>query len=150
MTGLYGIIASVHEGWILKNQDVFEEEAEENLSVETEDEIRAGPVDFMSRWLGRRCSLEQSQKLNTDTIFYHSIVVWRDSVIARCLPRKFNINKLDAAVYYERQPKSDVFLQEIHDRADLYKACSLITDPPRTTSVKVQFVRARGAGRFVQ
>lgn len=34
----------------------------------------------------------------------------------------------EAAVYYERQPKADVFLQEIHDRADLYKACSLITD----------------------
>ena len=50
-------------------------------------------------------------------------------MIARCLPRKFNINKLDAAVYYERQPKSDVFLQEIHDRADLYKARSLIIDP---------------------
>ena len=87
----------------MDTEDEFEEEAEENLSVETEDEIRAGPVDFMSRWLGRRCSLEQSQKLNTDTIFYHSIVVWRDSVIARCLPRKFNINKLEAAVYYERQ-----------------------------------------------
>jgi hypothetical protein len=114
------------------NEDEFEEEAEENLSVETDDEIRAGPVSFMSRWkavAGKEVlSGAQSQKLNTDTIFYHSIVVWRDSVVARCLPRKFNINKLEAAVYYERQPKADVFLQEIHDRADLYRACSLITD----------------------
>ena len=48
-------------------------------------------------------------------------------MVARCLPRKFNINKLEAAVYYETQPKADVFLQEIHDHADLYKACLLIT-----------------------
>ena len=32
------------------NEDEFEEEAEEDLSVETDDEIRAGPVSFMSRW----------------------------------------------------------------------------------------------------
>jgi hypothetical protein len=66
--------------------------------IETE---RAGPVDFMSRWkavAGKEVlTRAQSRKLNTDT---HSIVVWRDtylSVIARCLPRKFNINKLKAA-----------------------------------------------------
>jgi len=38
----------------MDTEDEFEEEAEENLSVETEDEIRAGPVDFMSRWLPRK------------------------------------------------------------------------------------------------
>jgi hypothetical protein len=36
------------------NEDEFEEEAEGNLFVETDDEIRAGPVSFMSRNIGRQ------------------------------------------------------------------------------------------------
>ena len=46
------------------NEGEFEEEAEENLSVETDDEIRAGPVSFMaheplegSGWAFPRCHL---------------------------------------------------------------------------------------------
>jgi hypothetical protein len=58
----------------MDTEDEFEEsEAEENLSVETEDEIRAGPVESISnvsRWLPRKEVLShwraQSQKLNTD------------------------------------------------------------------------------------
>ena len=60
-------------------------------------------------------------------MFYHSIVIWRDSVVVGCLRRRFNINKLEAAVYYKRQM---CFCRRFmtDDRADLYRACSLITD----------------------
>ena len=35
--------------------------------------------------------------------------------------------KLEAAVYYERQPKANAYVF-LHEIADQYKACSLITD----------------------
>lgn len=113
-----------------------EDEDEEDVDVDIQDEDEdqtpppPAPVEFMSRWKAvagkETLTGAQSQKLSTETIFYHSIEAWRDSIIRRCLPRKFTVNRLEAAVSYEKQSKADIFLHEINERTDLYKACELI------------------------
>jgi len=61
-----------------------------------------------------------SSKYDTENLLYSLIKRWRDSVITRCLPRIFNINRLEAAALYKRQLKANNFLYKVNDRTDLY------------------------------
>ena len=42
--------------------------------------------------------------------------------------RIFIVNRLEAAVSYEKQSKADNFLHEINDRNDLYRVLELLKD----------------------
>jgi len=82
------------------------------------------PVSFISRWkaVSGREALPgaMSSKYDTENLLYSLIKRWRDSVITRCLPWIFNVNRLEAAASYKRQLKANNFLYEVNDRTDLY------------------------------
>ena len=111
-----------------------DKEDDEDEEGEEEDKMSLPPVpvSFMSRWKvvsGREAlSGVVSSKYDTDNLFYHLIERWRDIVIGKCLPRIFIVNRLEAAVSYEKQLKANNFLHEINDRNDLYRVLELLKD----------------------
>jgi hypothetical protein len=113
-------------------EEELEEESEEEPEEELEEEPEDLPISFMSRWKavhGKEVLPGAvSSKYSTTNLFYYLIEHWRDSIIAKCLPRVFIVNRLEAAASYEKQSKADHFRYEIGERCDLYKVIELLKD----------------------
>ena len=120
------------------------EEPEEQPEEEPEEEPEELPISFMSRWKAV-CGREAlpgavSSKYDTTNLFYHLIERWQDSIIAKCLPRIFTVNRLEAAASYEKQSKTDHFRYEISDRRDLYKVTELLKDLHEQNPTKLLYL----------
>ena len=131
-----------------EEEEEEEEDKEEEEEEEKEEEDRTSlppvPVSFMSRWkaVSGREALPGavSLKYNTENLFYNSIKSWRDSIIRKCLPQIFNINRLKAAASYKRQLKANNFLYEVNDRNDLYKVLKLLKDLREQYLIKLLYL----------
>ena len=75
-----------------EGEEEEQEEEEQEEEEEEEDRILLSPVpvSFMTRWkavFGREALPGAvSLKYNTNSLFYHLIKRWRDSVLGKCLP----------------------------------------------------------------
>ena len=82
------------------------EEPEEQPEDKLEEEPEELPISFMSWWKAvyRREVLPGavSLKYNTTNLFYHLIKRWQDSIIAKCLPQIFTVNRLKVAASYKK------------------------------------------------
>ena len=82
------------------------EELEEQPEEELEEEPEELPISFIS-WRKAVYGKEAlpgavSLKYNTTNLFYHLIERWQDSIIAKCLPQIFTVNRLKAAASYKK------------------------------------------------
>jgi hypothetical protein len=98
----------------------------------------------MSRWkavYGREALPGAvSSKYDTTNLFYHLIEHWRDSIIAKCLPRIFTVNRLKAAASYKKQLKTNHFRYKISERRNLYKVTELLKDLYKQNPTKLLYL----------